>query len=518
VLGAASATDQANIVSKAVTPVIVANDKPYDGNTTATLSNQSVTGTIGADILTLGVGTANFDTKNAGTGKTVTATTLSLGGADAGNYVLGAASATDLADITAKTVTPVIVANDKPYDGNTTATLSSQSATGTIGAEVVTLSVGAANFDNQNAGTGKTVTATTLSLGGADAGNYVLGAASASDLADITAKAVTPVIVANDKLYDGHTLATLRDRSVIGTIGADVVVLGVGAANFDNQNAGTGKTVTATTLSLGGADAGNYVLGTASATDQADITAKAVTPVIVANDKPYDGNTTATLSSQSVTGTIGADIVTLGVGAANFDTKNAGTGKTVTATTLSLGGADAGNYVLSAASAMDLADITKTELTVTADDKSRAYGAANPTLTATITGFVSGETLATSGVTGSPALSTTANAASPAGSYPITAAVASLSAANYAFKAVDGMLTIAAPGKVTIASIARLGNNRARIAGTGDAGTTYTIQASFDLVTWQDIGTATANEGGAFAFEDTNAPHLSSCFYRVALP
>ena len=48
--------------------------------------------------------------------------------------------------------------------------------------------------------------------------------------------------------------------------------------------------------------------------------------------------------------------------------------------------------------------ISKAALTVTADDQSRAYGAANPALTATITGFKNGEILATSGVTGSPSL------------------------------------------------------------------------------------------------------------------
>ena len=47
--------------------------------------------------------------------------------------------------------------------------------------------------------------------------------------------------------------------------------------------------------------------------------------------------------------------------------------------------------------------VTKATLTVTADDTSRVRGA-NPALTATITGFKNGETLATSGVTGSPVL------------------------------------------------------------------------------------------------------------------
>src|SRR4030095_7207212 len=55
-------------------------------------------------------------------------------------------------------------------------------------------------------------------------------------------------------------------------------------------------------------------------------------------------------------------------------------------------------------------------------------------------GFVGGETLATSGVTGSPALSTTTT--NVVGTYPITAALGTLSAANYSFIFVNGVLTV----------------------------------------------------------------------------
>ena len=48
-------------------------------------------------------------------------------------------------------------------------------------------------------------------------------------------------------------------------------------------------------------------------------------------------------------------------------------------------------------------------LSVAADSISRFYGLANPVLTATISGYVNGETAATGGVTGSPLLSTTAS-------------------------------------------------------------------------------------------------------------
>ena len=86
--------------------------------------------------------------------------------------------------------------------------------------------------------------------------------------------------------------------------------------------------------------------------------------------------------------------------------------------------------------------INKVTLTVTADNKTRVYGAANPTFTASYSGFVGGQTLATSGITGTPALSTTADANSPVGTYPIVAALGTLSSANYNFTFVNGTLTI----------------------------------------------------------------------------
>src|SRR5207245_4488842 len=76
--------------------------------------------------------------------------------------------------------------------------------------------------------------------------------------------------------------------------------------------------------------------------------------------------------------------------------------------------------------------------TITASDKSRPYGAANPTLTVSYSGFVKGDT-ATS-VTTPPSVSTTATTASAAGSYPITASGAV--SANYTVTYVNGTLTV----------------------------------------------------------------------------
>jgi hypothetical protein len=87
-----------------------------------------------------------------------------------------------------------------------------------------------------------------------------------------------------------------------------------------------------TGATLSGSAAGNYNL-TSVATTAADITGAEVTVLsITANSKTYDGNDTATTTGYVLGGVVLADVgnVTLVIGAANFDTKDVGTDKTVT--------------------------------------------------------------------------------------------------------------------------------------------------------------------------------------------
>ncbi|WP_185827338.1 S-layer family protein [Edaphobacter aggregans] len=81
-------------------------------------------------------------------------------------------------------------------------------------------------------------------------------------------------------------------------------------------------------------------------------------------------------------------------------------------------------------------------LTVTADNKQRNVGEANPPFTYTVTGtLVNGDTAATA-ITGTAQFATTAEASSPPGTYPIT--VSGLVSANYVIEFVPGTLTVTA--------------------------------------------------------------------------
>jgi hypothetical protein len=89
--------------------------------------------------------------------------------------------------------------------------------------------------------------------------------------------------------------------------------------------------------------------------------------------------------------------------------------------------------------------INKAPLQVKADNITRPYGEENPPLTYTYSGFVAGQNLQTSGVTGTPDLSTTATITSPTSppTYPITVTQGTLASENYTFNFVNGTLTVA---------------------------------------------------------------------------
>jgi hypothetical protein len=95
--------------------------------------------------------------------------------------------------------------------------------------------------------------------------------------------------------------------------------------------------------------------------------------------------------------------------------------------------------------------ITAVPLTITANNATRAFGAANPAFSAAYAGFVNGDTPAS--LSGTLACTTTANATSPAGNYPITCS--GQTSANYTITYVPGVLTVTALGPIlTLAPVA----------------------------------------------------------------
>ena len=354
---------------------IVAGSKTYDATTKASVSNAGAifAGMVSGDLLTVSATSATFADKNTGSGKTVTASGLTLGGADAGNYSLTATSGSGTGSISQALITGVsgIAAAGKAYDATTTATVSNAGATfaGMMSGDLLTVSATSATFTDKNAGSGKTVNASGLSLGGTDAGNYNLTALTGSGTGSITQAQISSVsgITAAGKTYDGTDAATLNAGATFnGLLGSDSLSFTATKATFSDKNAASGKTVNVEGIVLGGTDAGNYSLASNTATGTGDIARAVITGVsgIAAGDKVYDGTRGATLDTSGATfaGMVAGDRLSAS-GAGLFADKNAATGKTVTISGIALGGADAGNYTLSADTASTKASISQALIT-----------------------------------------------------------------------------------------------------------------------------------------------------------
>jgi len=382
----------ANITAKTLTVSgVSASNKSYNGNTTATVSGGVLTGIISPDVVTVST-TGTFASANVANGIVVT---VALAGANAGNYTLTQPGIT--ANITTAALT--ITANDVSKVYGTTITGGTGSVAFTNSALLNGETIGTVSIAY---GTGSAATAAVASYVGQVTPSAATGGTfnpANYNITYITGKiTVTPatLTIINlsgvNKVYDRTTTATLSGSAALsGILNSDVVILGgTPVANFPSKNVGTGLAITVSGYTISGAGSGNYTL-TQPTGLTANITVASLTITsAAASNKVYDGTTAATITG-TLSGIIGADVVTL-VGTGTFATKNVGTAIAVTSTS-TLGGADGGNYVVLPQPSGLTANITVKTLTIT------GISASNKIYDGTTTGSLTGSA-ALNGVVG----------------------------------------------------------------------------------------------------------------------
>jgi hypothetical protein len=202
-------------------------------------------------------------------------------------------------------------------------------------------------------------------------------------------------------------------------------------------------------------------------------------------------------SKTSVYGSANPALTASYAGFVNGDTSAVVSGLTLTTTAtaasgvgtypITASGGSASNYSISYIAGS--LSVTAAPLTITADDKSTAYGSANPALTASYAGFVNGDT---SAVVSGLILSTAATTVSGVGSYPITASGAS--AANYSISYAGGTLSITPAPLTPVVTV----NDKVYDTTTGATIATRALSGTI-------IGTDNVQlSGGTAAFCDPN--------------
>jgi filamentous hemagglutinin family protein len=450
---------------------ITAGSKTYDGSTAATLNSSAAafTGMITDDHLNVTSASGAFVDKNAGSGKTVNISGITLGGADAGNYALSSTAANTTADINKAPLTVTAESKSRVFGA------ANPALTTTISGFVVGENLSNAGITGSGSATTTATTSTGVGTALISAGPGSL-AASNYEFATFAAGTLTInkahlTVTADDKSRHygaaNPALTTTISGFVNGETLANSGVTGSGSASTA-ATAATGVGTTTITAGPGSLAASNYDF---TSFTNGTLTINKAHLTVTADDKSrlYGAANPAltTTISGFVNGETLANSGVTGSGSAST-AATAATGVRTTTITASPGSLAASNYDFTGLTDGTLT-INKAHLTVTADDKSRLYGAANPALTTTISGFVNGETLATSGITGSAGASTSAGATTDAGSASITPAIGTISASNYDFtNLVNGRLDIGkAPLLVSANAVSKAYDGVAYAGGNG---------------------------------------------------
>lgn len=327
----------------------------------------------------------------------------------------------------------------KVYDKTTTASLVADNyvINGTVNNDEVTVT-GTAQYADENVGADKHIYVKDFVLSGKDKGNYTLVTISDTVKGSIAPKAIGAMLKSKpsiEKVYDGNKMASLQEGNleVSDIIEGDDVLL-QGTAEYDNQQAGTAKTVYLKQLKLNGKDAGNYTLGETSELSatgtikkkEITVAANHQTQVYGAGNAALTYTTTGLLDNDAMQGNLEKE-----------PGKNVGL-YNITAGTITGGN----NYEIVSFSPATLT-ITPAPLTIAAENKTKKQGEQNPVFTFRYEGLVGGDT--PEDLTALPQAHTTAATTSPIGNYPVT--VSGAQSGNYTITMLTGMLTVAPEGK-----------------------------------------------------------------------
>ncbi|MEZ0208577.1 MAG: tandem-95 repeat protein, partial [Candidatus Paceibacterota bacterium] len=233
----------------------------------------------------------NLVTMTAGTG-TCTVHYNQVGN---GTY-LAATEVTESTTATPKSLTPSVTADDKTFDGNNTATISNCSLAGIVNSDAVTCSATSATFADSVVGTGKTVTATGITLGGVAASKYQLSSTSAVDTADITAAPNSAPVATAQSVTADEDVA----KAIVLT-GTDVDLDTLTFATTSNPahgtlsgfNASTGEVTYTSDIDYNGTDSFDFVVNDG---EFDSVTATVTITVSAVNDVPSFAVSSSTIS------------------------------------------------------------------------------------------------------------------------------------------------------------------------------------------------------------------------------
>ena len=473
-LASQTGTSSASVTAKPLTATATALDKVYDGVMAASGTINLAGSVLGDDVTASG--SFAFVDKNVGNTKTVNISAISLLGNDAGNYTVNATATTN-ASITKRTLTMTAENKSKlykePFDPAFTIAWNGFQNNETVavlgGTYTIFREVGeeAGNYD-------------IWIISSLTSSNYNIVKEDGNTVTDntygtftIEKRVLTVIADSKTKVYGSADPALTY--SIDGFVDGETSALVTGALSRSS-----GNNVAVYEISLNNLSAGNnYTIDYTGAS--LSITKASLTVTVDAKSKVYGAD--EPILSYTPSGTLyytdSYNVIT-GV---NLSTAT-GAAATTGDHTITISAGTAANYNITHVNGT--LSVAKAELTVTADAKSKVYGASEPVLGYTSSGtlyYTDGYNVIT-GVT----LSTATGAAATAGDHTIT--ISGGTADNYNITHVNGTLSVAkAELTVTADAKSKVYGAVEPILGYTPSGTLYYTDG-YNVITGVNLSTA----------------------------
>ncbi len=323
-------------------PTSLTLSKVYDGDTTATVTPGTLSGIILDEDVSIDTTIATYDTKDVGTGKTIIVS-YTISGTDASKYSAPVDYVVSTGIITTLPITVTADSSqtkiygevDPAFTYTTPGLVVGDSLSGALGRAI-----------------GEDVNTYAITIGTLANSNYNITLVSSNF--SITAKSITVTADSSQTKIYGE-VDPVFTYTAPGLVGEDLLSGSLSRASGEN--------VGNYAITIGTLANSNYDITFVS--HNFSITQKQLTissPSITLS-KVYNGNTTATVTSGTLSGIVLGDDVTINTTTATYDTKHVGTGKTITVT-YTITGAKAGNYFKPIDSSVSNGIITSIQLTI----------------------------------------------------------------------------------------------------------------------------------------------------------
>jgi hypothetical protein len=440
-------------VSNAVTSLTI-TPTVNQGNATITVNGTSIASGVSSGLISLNVGT-----------NIITTVVTAQDGITSKTYITtitrAASSNNNLANIiiSSGSLSPAFATGTTSY-------------TATVGGNIASINITPTTVDASATLTINGIAVTS----GNPSGNIGLNVGNSS---------IAIVVTAQNGTTQTYTLLITRlnipQTITFNTLGSSVYGDADFAAGATSTNNSIPITYTSSNAAVATITAGGLIhivgVGNANitASQSGDATYAAAAPVTQSLTVNRAALTITALNALKTYGAVNPTLSITYSGFVNGDT-NTSLSTQPTVTTTAVTGSPVGNYPIIASGAVaanynisytaGTLTVTRATLTIAVNNATKVYGATNPALSLTYTGFVSTDNAAS--LTTQPTITTTAVTTSPVGTYPIT--VSGAVSANYNISYTGGTLT------VTQATLTIAANNATKVYGSANPtlGVTYT--------------------------------------------